>query len=86
MPPADSVIAPEPEAKVIVLKPCSAPVVPIEPAPSPVAPLPKFTSSAVVVLVTAGTEVPAGSVLQNVLLPQVPLAVPKPAVAPLASQ
>jgi hypothetical protein len=50
------------------------------PAAKPTVAVPKLTSSASVMMVLAVAPLPAGSVPQKALVPQVPLAVPKPGV------
>ena len=48
--------------------------------------VPKFTVSDVVIEGLLVAEVPAASVLQKASVPQVPVELPKPEVAPLESQ
>ena len=83
--PPESVMAPDP-APTLRLEMLWELLTPMVPAPKPFVELPRFRVSLTVVAVRAGATNPAGSVLINAVVPQVPLAVPKPAVVPLASQ
>ena len=65
----------------------TVPLTAIGPVARPVAPLPKLrTSLVVVVLVKTVLTSPVELVLQKASVPQMPAAVPKPAVAPSESQ
>ena len=71
--------------KVMLLAACAplmvtVPVVPVVPAEK------KTSLVAVVVDWKAPAEPPSGSVFQKLLVPQVPVAAPEPAVVPLVSQ
>ena len=84
--PPERTMAPEPEANVRVPA-FWVPVTETVPAARPRSePAPKLRSSLVVGLVTAGELAPESSVLQKASVPQVPPAVPKPAVMLLLSQ
>lgn len=89
--PPETTTAPEPEAKVM-LPALTVPETVMVPAPRPVIPLPKKTRSVVAVVTSAGSNSPVVLVVQPCVASpvvgtvQVPVAVPKPAVAPSESQ
>ena len=82
--PPERTIAPDPEAKVMLLE-LNVPLNVTVPAPRPVAPLPKLIGSDVVVLMLPGMDEPVASVVHPGIGPgvgaaQVPPAVPNPGV------